>query len=122
MLPSDGIISGDFLLLKEELVYDYMETKWGKAIHIWNMMIKNRAITSQTWLINWGAKSNTLFIFFSKVDKVNNEEYSFKFFCNHFQTTCYLLPKGFEIFCDKIHLYNETIKIEIVPQKPHREE
>lgn len=43
----------------------------------------------------------------------------FKFFYNHFQNVGYLLPKGFEIFYDKIH--NETIKIEIVPQKPHRE-
>lgn len=45
-----------------------------------------------------------------------------KFFYNHFQNVGYLLPKGFEIFYDKIHLHNETIKIEIVPQKPHKEE
>lgn len=45
----------------------------------------------------------------------------FKFFCNCFQNVGDLLPKGLETFYDKMHLYNEIIKIEMVPQKPHRE-
>lgn len=45
----------------------------------------------------------------------------FKFFYNCFQNVGYLLPKTLEMFYDKMHLYNEIIKIEMVPQKPQRE-
>lgn len=44
-----------------------------------------------------------------------------KFFCNRFQNVGYLLSKGFEIFYVKIRLYNEAIKVEIIPKKTYKE-
>lgn len=51
MLFGDGIILGDFLVLMEELVYDYMEIKLGLVINIWKLMMKNRVIISGMRLI-----------------------------------------------------------------------